>query len=141
MGEDISTDMVLPFPSTMLNKRIFKIINQTQIDHPVFYWSNTSKEEQRQGKSISLVEAEKEAAAAREVHDTHARIVTKSVPEPARTKDILLACRDTSMYSRMIERKIIGRQPGAGGSNEGTGEIPGVLDESIFADVEDDDNE
>ncbi|GJT55484.1 retrovirus-related pol polyprotein from transposon TNT 1-94 [Tanacetum coccineum] len=36
------------------------------------------------GKSISLAEAEEEAAA-REVHDTHARIMTESVPEPART--------------------------------------------------------
>ncbi|GKC62698.1 hypothetical protein Tco_1095296, partial [Tanacetum coccineum] len=36
------------------------------------------------GKSISLAEAEEEAAA-REVHDTHARIVIESVPEPPRT--------------------------------------------------------
>ncbi|GKE87171.1 hypothetical protein Tco_1564646 [Tanacetum coccineum] len=31
--------------------------------------------------------------------------------------------------------------PGTGGSDEGTGEIPGVLDESIFADAEDDNEE
>ncbi|GJW05912.1 putative reverse transcriptase domain-containing protein [Tanacetum coccineum] len=36
------------------------------------------------GKSVSLTKAEEEAAA-REVHDTHARIVIESVPEPART--------------------------------------------------------
>ncbi|GJS78604.1 retrovirus-related pol polyprotein from transposon TNT 1-94 [Tanacetum coccineum] len=64
------------------------------------------------GKSISLAEAEEEAAA-REVHDTHAQIMTESVPEPART-----------LYD-----------------NEGTGEIPGVPDESIFADAEDDNEE
>ncbi|GJU31005.1 hypothetical protein Tco_1174594 [Tanacetum coccineum] len=37
------------------------------------------------GKSISLVEA-KEEEASREVHATHARIVTESIPEPAKKK-------------------------------------------------------
>ncbi|GKC80331.1 hypothetical protein Tco_1131105, partial [Tanacetum coccineum] len=37
------------------------------------------------GKSISLTEAEEEAAA-RQVHATHARIVSESVPEPARRR-------------------------------------------------------
>ncbi|GJY41021.1 hypothetical protein Tco_0428291 [Tanacetum coccineum] len=41
------------------------------------------------GKSISLIEA-KEEAAAREVYDTHARIVTESVPEPTRAFNLLL---------------------------------------------------
>ncbi|GKF09171.1 hypothetical protein Tco_0043395, partial [Tanacetum coccineum] len=36
---------------------------------------------------------------------------------------------------------MIGRQPVTGGSDEGTGEIPGVPDESIFADAEDDNEE
>ncbi|GJV07197.1 hypothetical protein Tco_1344853 [Tanacetum coccineum] len=96
------------------------------------------------GKSISLAEAEEEAAA-REVHDTHARIMTESVPEPARTiRQSSIAFRDTSSVSkkrRLDRKKIIGRQPGTGGSDEGTGEIPGVLDESIFADAEDDNEE
>ncbi|GKF93844.1 hypothetical protein Tco_0283544, partial [Tanacetum coccineum] len=61
---------------------------------------------------ISLTEAEEEAAA-RQVHATHARIVSESIPEPARRRR---------------------RQPGTGGSDEGTGEIPGVPDESIYAD-------
>ncbi|GKC95625.1 hypothetical protein Tco_1161067 [Tanacetum coccineum] len=52
------------------------------------------------GKSISLAEAEEEAAA-REVHDTHARIVTESVPEPARTiRQTSIAFRDTSSVSK-----------------------------------------
>ncbi|GJT05273.1 hypothetical protein Tco_0839735 [Tanacetum coccineum] len=52
------------------------------------------------GKSISLAEA-KEEAAAREVHDTHARIVTESVPEPARTiRQSSIAFRDTSSVSK-----------------------------------------
>ncbi|GKG20196.1 hypothetical protein Tco_0379997, partial [Tanacetum coccineum] len=37
--------------------------------------------------------------------------------------------------------KMIGRQPSTDGSDEGTGEIPGVLDESIFADAEDENEE
>ncbi|GJR95654.1 hypothetical protein Tco_0267828 [Tanacetum coccineum] len=123
------------------------------------------------GKSISLAEAEEEATA-REVHDTHARIVTESVPEPARTiRQSNIAFRDTSSVSKKRtsgtsqklkgiqsltpaeqeaadimkalkdSKKMIGRQPGTGGSDEGTGEIPGVPDESIFADAEDDNEE
>ncbi|GJT31389.1 hypothetical protein Tco_0911664 [Tanacetum coccineum] len=123
------------------------------------------------GKSISLAEAEEEAAA-REVHDTHARIMTESVPEPARTiRQSSIAFRDTSSVSKKRtsgtsqklkgiqsltpaeqeaadimkalkdSKKMIGRQPGTGGSDEGTGEIPGVPDESIFADAEDDNEE
>ncbi|GJY53514.1 retrovirus-related pol polyprotein from transposon TNT 1-94 [Tanacetum coccineum] len=60
------------------------------------------------GKSMSLTEAE-EAEVARKVHATHARIVTKSITKPTKR-----------------------RQPGTKGSNEGTGNIPGVPDESII---------
>ncbi|GJW66288.1 hypothetical protein Tco_0120712, partial [Tanacetum coccineum] len=100
-------------------------------------------------KSISLAKAEEEAAA-REVHDTHARIVTELVPEPARTiRQSSIAFRDTSteqetadiMKALKDSKKMIGRQPGTGGSDEGTGEIPGVPDESIFSDTEDDNEE
>ncbi|GKD64138.1 hypothetical protein Tco_1306246 [Tanacetum coccineum] len=102
------------------------------------------------GKSISLAEA-KEEAAAREVHDTHARIVTESVPEPARTiRQSNIAFRDISSVSKMRtsgtslkltgiqsltlaeqeaadimkalkdSKKMIRRQTGMGGSDEGT---------------------
>ncbi|GJX14035.1 retrovirus-related pol polyprotein from transposon TNT 1-94 [Tanacetum coccineum] len=74
-------------------------------------------------KSISLTKAEEEAAG-RQVHATHARIVSEFVPEPARRR-----------------WRMLGRQPGTGGSDEGTGEIPGVPDESIFADAKDDNEE
>ncbi|GKA94714.1 hypothetical protein Tco_0816752 [Tanacetum coccineum] len=47
--------------------------------------------------------------------------------------DIMKALKDS--------KKMIGRQPGTGGSDEGTGEIPWVPDESIFADAEDDNEE
>ncbi|GKE09597.1 hypothetical protein Tco_1413148, partial [Tanacetum coccineum] len=122
-------------------------------------------------KSISLTEAEEEAAA-RQVHATHARIVSESVPEPARTiRQSSIAFRDTSSVSKKRtsgtsqklkgiqsltpaeqeaadvmkalkdSRRMLGRQPGTGGSDEGTGEILGVPDESIFADAEDDNEE
>ncbi|GKD48429.1 hypothetical protein Tco_1277405, partial [Tanacetum coccineum] len=87
-------------------------------------------------KSISQTEAE-EAEVARKVHDTHARIVTEFAPESAKKKssgapsltpqeqeaaDIMQALKESKKTSR--------RQPGTGGSNEGTGSKPRVLDES-----------
>ncbi|GKD27977.1 hypothetical protein Tco_1234191 [Tanacetum coccineum] len=123
------------------------------------------------GKSISLTEAEEEAEA-RQVHATHARIVSESVLEPARTIRLSsIAFRDTSSVSKKRtsgtsqklkgihsltpaeqeaadvmkalkdSRRMLGRYPGTGDSDEGTGEIPGVPDESIFADAEDDNKE
>ncbi|GKC49779.1 hypothetical protein Tco_1072524, partial [Tanacetum coccineum] len=47
--------------------------------------------------------------------------------------DIMKALKDS--------KKMIGRQPGTGGSDEGTGKIPGVPDELIFTDAEDDNEE
>ncbi|GJZ30053.1 retrovirus-related pol polyprotein from transposon TNT 1-94 [Tanacetum coccineum] len=111
------------------------------------------------GKSISLTEAEEEAAA-RQVHATHARIVSESVPEPARRRRSDIAISETTQKLKGIQtlspaeqeavdimkalkdsRRMLGRQPGTGGSDEGTGEIPGVLDESIYVDAEDDNEE
>ncbi|GKG38850.1 hypothetical protein Tco_0460562, partial [Tanacetum coccineum] len=92
----------------------------------------------------------KEEAAARQVHATLIRIVSKSIPEPARTiRQSSIAFRDTSNVLKKRasalkdSRRILGRQPGTGGSNEGTGEIlgPRVPDESIYADAEDDNEE
>ncbi|GJT55975.1 hypothetical protein Tco_0991029 [Tanacetum coccineum] len=78
------------------------------------------------GKSISLTEAEEEAVA-REVHATHTRIVSESDLEPTQRRqseaaDIMKALKESKKMSK--------RQPGTGGSNEGTGNILGVLDES-----------
>ncbi|GKB58958.1 hypothetical protein Tco_0915144, partial [Tanacetum coccineum] len=112
------------------------------------------------GKSISLAEAEEEVAA-REVHDTHAQIMTESVPEPSRTiRHSSIAFKDTSQKLKGIQsltpaeqeaadimkalkdsKKMIGRQPDTDGSDEGTSEIPRVPDELIFADAEDDNEE
>ncbi|GJY54775.1 hypothetical protein Tco_0446439 [Tanacetum coccineum] len=111
------------------------------------------------GKSISLTEAEEEAAA-RQVHATHARIVLESVPEPARRKRSDIAISETTQKLKGIQtltpaeqeaadvmkalkdsRRMLGRQPGTGGLDEGIGEIPGVPDELIFAYSEDDNEE
>ncbi|GKC89515.1 hypothetical protein Tco_1150164, partial [Tanacetum coccineum] len=76
-------------------------------------------------KSISKTEAE-EAEAARKVHDTHARIVTESVPEYVKKKssvaNIMQALKESKKSSK--------RQPGTEGSNERTSTMPGVPDES-----------
>ncbi|GKA92139.1 retrovirus-related pol polyprotein from transposon TNT 1-94 [Tanacetum coccineum] len=69
-------------------------------------------------KSISQTKAEK-AKAARQVHATHARIVTESVPEP--TKRI-----KSGKVTSNLPKKLKGTR----GSNKGTGTIPGVPNES-----------
>ncbi|GJW46671.1 hypothetical protein Tco_0078317, partial [Tanacetum coccineum] len=111
------------------------------------------------GKFISLTEAEEEAAA-RQVHATHARIVSESVPEPARRRRSDISISETTQKLKGIQtltpaeqeaadvmkalkdsRRMLGRQPGTSGLDKGTGEIPEVPDESIFADAEDDNEE
>ncbi|GKC52706.1 hypothetical protein Tco_1075451 [Tanacetum coccineum] len=95
------------------------------------------------GKSISLTEAE-EAEASRKVHATHARIITESVPTPARRRSSetshklkgfqYLTLEEQEVVDTMKalkeSRKSSRRQPSTGGSNEGTGRKPGVPDES-----------
>ncbi|GJZ41633.1 hypothetical protein Tco_0588519 [Tanacetum coccineum] len=111
------------------------------------------------GKSISLTEAEEEAVA-REVHATHARIVSESEPKPTQRRQSGIAFRDSFIVSKKRSsdstkkfkgiqtltpakqeaadimkalkesKKMSKRQPGTGGSNEGTGNILGVPDES-----------
>ncbi|GJT45614.1 hypothetical protein Tco_0954329 [Tanacetum coccineum] len=111
------------------------------------------------GKSISLTEAEEEVVA-REVHATHARIMSKSKPEPTQRRQSGIAFKDSFIMSKKRSsdsskklkgiqtltpaeqeaadimkalkesKKMSKRQPGTGGSNEGTGNILGVPDES-----------
>ncbi|GKE29195.1 hypothetical protein Tco_1444579, partial [Tanacetum coccineum] len=69
-------------------------------------------------KSISKTKAE-EAEAARKVHDIHARIMIEVLEEAA---NIMQALKESKKSSK--------RQPGTEGSNERTGTIPGVPDES-----------
>ncbi|GJS25883.1 hypothetical protein Tco_0486503 [Tanacetum coccineum] len=72
------------------------------------------------GKSISKTEAE-EAEAARQVHATHARIVTESVPEPTKR-------RKSGKLTSDPPKKLKGTR----GSSEGIVTIPGVPDESTI---------
>ncbi|GKF37329.1 hypothetical protein Tco_0114087, partial [Tanacetum coccineum] len=103
------------------------------------------------GKSISLTEAEEEVVVAREVHATHARIVSESEPELTQRRQSGIAFRDSFIVSKKSKgiqtltpakqeaadimkalkesKKMSKRQPGIGGSNEGTGNILGVPDE------------
>nr|GEV61335.1 hypothetical protein [Tanacetum cinerariifolium] len=114
--------------------------------------------------SISLTKAEKEAVA-REVNATHEKIVSEAILEPTRRRQTGVTIRDTSsilkkktldpskklkgvltltpaeqeagdiMEALKESRKTSRRQSGTGGSDEGTGEIPRVPDEStvVFA--------
>nr|GEW08429.1 hypothetical protein [Tanacetum cinerariifolium] len=113
------------------------------------------------GKSISLTEAAEEEAT-RQVYATHARIMTKPVPEPVRRRPSGIAFRDTSSVLKKMSsdpyqklkgvhtltpkeqiaadtmkalkesKKTSMSQPGTEGSSEGTGVSSGVLDESTI---------
>nr|GEW65663.1 hypothetical protein [Tanacetum cinerariifolium] len=80
------------------------------------------------GKSISLTEAAEEEAA-RQVHATHARIMTESVPEGARRRPSEQEAIDT-MQALKESKKTSRRQPCTGDSSKGTGGIIRVSDES-----------
>ncbi|GJY55783.1 hypothetical protein Tco_0454898 [Tanacetum coccineum] len=86
------------------------------------------------GKSNSITEAEEEKAS-RQVYATHARIVTDSVPEPAKKKTSSRSTRsvviqDTPSAPKSKSATSKSKLKGTGGSSEGTGRIPGVPDES-----------
>ncbi|GKF18631.1 hypothetical protein Tco_0063549, partial [Tanacetum coccineum] len=116
------------------------------------------------GKSISKTKSE-EAEAARKVHAAHARIMTESIPEPAKKKSGDSSSRSVTIHDTLSapkskpaasksklkgiqsltpaekevadimqalkeSKKSSKRQPGTGGSNEGTSTKPGVPDES-----------
>ncbi|GJV36748.1 hypothetical protein Tco_1409225 [Tanacetum coccineum] len=92
-------------------------------------------------KLISHTKAE-EVEAARKVHATHARIVTESVPESIKKKfaklkgapSLTLVEQEAANIMQALKesKKTSKRLPGTRGSNEGTGTIPGVLDESTI---------
>ncbi|GJV91462.1 retrovirus-related pol polyprotein from transposon TNT 1-94 [Tanacetum coccineum] len=130
---------------TSSKRRVKKKVTLSADDNIISNDPNTALE---LGKSISKTEAE-EAKATRQVHATHARIVTESIPEPTKKRksgkvtsdppkklkgvpsltpeeqeaaDIMQALKESKKTSK--------RQPGTRGSSEGTGTIPGVPDES-----------
>nr|GEV58194.1 hypothetical protein [Tanacetum cinerariifolium] len=110
------------------------------------------------GKSTSLTKAVEEEAS-RQVHATHARIMTESIPKPARRRPSGIAFRYTSQVLKKVSfdlsQKLKGvqslnpeekdaadimkalkeskntsrRQPGTGGSSEGTGSITRIPNE------------
>nr|GEX42127.1 hypothetical protein [Tanacetum cinerariifolium] len=100
------------------------------------------------GKSIRKTKAE-EAEAARQVHATHAMIMTEYVPEPTKRRKSGQVTFDPPkkvkgvpsltleeqkaadiMQALKESKKIIKRQPDTRGSSEATSTIPGVPDES-----------
>ncbi|GJZ84227.1 hypothetical protein Tco_0649566 [Tanacetum coccineum] len=175
IGEDYQ-EYGLPIPDMMLNDKIkqsesYQMFNKysTGLIPP-----KKSRGKDSQGKKTvdtteatidvseeSYPEPARKQEAARLVHATHARIVTESVPEPARRRPPGIAFRDTSRVSKKVSsdpsqklkgvqsltleeqeatdtmqalkesKKTSRRQPGTGGSSEGTGRIPVVPDESI----------
>nr|GEZ78821.1 hypothetical protein [Tanacetum cinerariifolium] len=140
------------------------IINKENVNYPELIWEYFAYQIDHRKEKRSR---SKEVEATRKVYATHARIVTKSVPKPAKKKsggrsskrvviqdtpstpkskpatsktklkgaasltlqeqdavDIMQALKESNKTSR--------RQPGTGGSNEGTCSKPGVLDEYII---------
>ncbi|GJT50748.1 hypothetical protein Tco_0976905 [Tanacetum coccineum] len=86
---------------------------------------NPLKERLRK-RIFSLTEAEEEAVA-REVHATHARSVSESEPEPTQRRQSGIAFRDSFIVSK---KRSSDSSKKLKGSNEGTGNILGVPDES-----------
>ncbi|GJW98834.1 hypothetical protein Tco_0180642 [Tanacetum coccineum] len=93
------------------------------------------------------IEAE-EAEAARKVHDTHARIMTESISESAKkkssgrsSKSVVIQDTPSAPKSKPTTSKT--KLKGTGGSNKGTGTIPGVPDEStvVYATSNEQDSE
>ncbi|GJY49325.1 hypothetical protein Tco_0439281 [Tanacetum coccineum] len=112
------------------------------------------------GNPLLSVQEKKKKPSARQVHATHARIVSESIPEPTRRRRSDIVIFETTQKLKGIQtlspaeqeaadimkalkdsRRMLGRQHGMGGSDEETSEIPGVPDESIYADAEDDNEE
>ncbi|GJY63425.1 hypothetical protein Tco_0464885 [Tanacetum coccineum] len=156
----------LPIPETMLTE----VIKQSE-SYQMFikyYTSQIPPKKSRGkdvalelGKSMSLTEATEEEAS-RQVHATHARIVTEPVTEPAKRRPSCIAFRDTSNVTKKMShdpskklkgvqtltpkeqlaadtmkalkesKKTSRRQPSTRGSSKGTGVSPGVPDESTF---------
>ncbi|GJU62888.1 retrovirus-related pol polyprotein from transposon TNT 1-94 [Tanacetum coccineum] len=85
------------------------------------------------GKSISLTKVEEEEAA-RQVHATYARIVTESVPESAKKKNMTSSRSSRSVVIEDTPKPkpavLKPKLKGTGGSSEGTGTILGVPDKS-----------
>ncbi|GJR73097.1 hypothetical protein Tco_0085462 [Tanacetum coccineum] len=117
-----STGQILPKKSrgkvkrkTSSKRRVKKKVTLSADDNIIFDDPDTALE---LGKSISKTEAE-EAEAARQVHATHARIMTEYVPEPTKRRKLGKVTSDPPKNLK-----------GTRGSSKGTGTKPGVPNES-----------
>ncbi|GKE80896.1 hypothetical protein Tco_1550896, partial [Tanacetum coccineum] len=132
---------------TSSKRRVKKKVTLSADDNIIFDDPHTGLE---LGKSISKTEAE-EAEAARQVHATHARIVTESVPEPTKRRKSSKVTSDPPkklkgvpsltpeeqeavdiMQDLKESKKTSKRQPCTGGLSEGTGTVPWVPNESTI---------
>nr|GEU38045.1 retrovirus-related Pol polyprotein from transposon TNT 1-94 [Tanacetum cinerariifolium] len=129
-----------PFKKKTASKRVVKKKVKTSADDNIILDPDVDLEV---GKSISLAEA-KEEEATKQVHVTHARIVTKSVPESTNKETATLkpklkgvqsltsAEKEAADFMKALKesKKTNKRKPGTGGSSEENYTIPGVCDES-----------
>nr|GEV92501.1 copia protein [Tanacetum cinerariifolium] len=157
-----STSLIPPKKSRGKGSQRKKTVDTSVADVDVFGESDSNLPENKLtlGKSISLTGAVEEEPV-RQIHATHPRIVTKSVPEPTRKRPSGIALRDTSSVTKMshdpykklkgvqtltpkeqlaantmealkASRKSIRSQLDVGGSSEGTSTKLGVLNESTI---------
>ncbi|GJW02786.1 retrovirus-related pol polyprotein from transposon TNT 1-94 [Tanacetum coccineum] len=119
-------ELELARKKTSSKRRVKKKVTLSAVDNIIFDDPDAALE---LAKSISKTEA-KEAEAARKVYVTYARIVTESAKKKSGGRkeqeaiDIMQALKESKKTSR--------RQPGTGGSKEGTGSKSKVPDESTF---------
>ncbi|GJV12666.1 hypothetical protein Tco_1354207 [Tanacetum coccineum] len=123
IGEDYQ-EYVLGIPDVMLNDAI-----KQSKSYQMFIKYSTSQIPPKKSR------AEKEEAT-KQVHATHARIVTESVPESAKKNTDNRSSRsvviqDTPSAPNLKPSTLKPKLKGTRGSSEGTGTVPGVPDESI----------
>ncbi|GJY64741.1 putative reverse transcriptase domain-containing protein [Tanacetum coccineum] len=114
---------------------LYKHTNIENVDYPELIWEDLDyqidhmKEKRSRCKSISKTEAE-EAKVARQVHATHARIVTESVLDPTRRRKSSKVTSDPPKKLKGVPSLTLEEQETAD-IIEGTGTLPGFPYESI----------
>ncbi|GJV07198.1 hypothetical protein Tco_1344854 [Tanacetum coccineum] len=117
------------------------------VDYPSLIWEDIAyqidhrreKKSRRENIQIPPKKSREKGSQGKKTADTTEESVDLKgiqslTPTEQEATNIMKALKDS--------KKMIRRQPGGtGGSDEGTGEIPGVLDELIFTDAEDDNEE
>ncbi|GKC94514.1 hypothetical protein Tco_1159956, partial [Tanacetum coccineum] len=145
VSEESKPEPELVKRKTSSKRRVKKRVTLSVNDNII---SNDPDTSLKLGNSINQTKAEK-AEVARQVHATHARIVTESVPKPTKRRKSGKVTYDPPkklkgvpsltleeqevvdiMQALKKSKKTSKRQPGTEGSSEGIGTIPGVPDES-----------